>query len=208
MEKRKNGPDDSPWSKKRPFYFESNTSIKDMVHTLKQLEEEPGFFNSSHHEITIIPVGEGYTFGYKAQKGKNFWVPVIPADEGRISQHEDGRVIVEGTAQIDTDIFYVSIVMSIVCYLIPGVIHPSSRLFVLPIFLSVIIWTIASAYRIRNHTIDRIQQAVMIADKIPFYAREKRVSGLESSETVSINNEPIRSDSLWSEAISEYDSIK
>ena len=199
----------SSWNFERPFHFESSGSLEAVVRSLAQLEEEGGFFSSSRNDISILPVRDGYTFRYRIRRRNKSSLYTTAVGEGQVWQPQNGPVIVEGQAQIEAWSLYSSIGLLIFVTFIFGFIARGFFGFFPLILLAAGAFTIFRYYGDRNLVIERLSEAVANTHNVSDMFRrdkDKRASDGEKVKNTRLNSsETVRPDSVWNEAISEYE---
>jgi hypothetical protein len=199
----------SSWSFERPFHFESNGSLEDVVRSLASLEEEGGFFRSSRNDMSILPLREGYTFRYRIRRRNKSSLYTTAVGEGQVWQAVDGPVIVEGQAQIEPWSLYSSMGIFIFITILIGLF--SRGLFgIFPLIMLIAgAFMIFRYYADRNLVVERIGDAVANTHSVSDMFRrdkDKRAPQVEKSKNTRLNvKETLRPDSVWNEAISEYE---
>jgi hypothetical protein len=197
----------SSWSFERPFHFESNASLEQVVRSLATLEEEGGFFSGSRNDISILPLREGYSFRYRIRRRSKSSTYTTAVGEGQVWQAEHGPVIVEGQALIEPWSLYGSMGLLIFMIFIFSMIGRGFFNF-LPLFaLAAGAFMIYRYYSDRNLVIDRIGEAVANTYSVSDMFRSEKDKRAPSAEKVKNTrlNEPVNPNSVWNEAISEYE---
>jgi hypothetical protein len=199
----------SSWTFERPFHFESNGSLEQVVRSLASLEEEGGFFRSSRNDISILPLREGYTFRYRIRRRNKSSLYTTAVGEGQVWQAQDGPVIVEGQALIEPWSLYGSIALFVFLTFLFSMIGRGFFGFFPLIMLAVGAFMIFRYYTDRNLVIDRIGEAVASTHDVADMFRrdkDKRAPFSEKSKNTRLNvNETVNPNSVWNEAISEYE---
>lgn len=199
----------SSWTFERPFHFESNGSLEQVVRSLASLEEEGGFFKSSRNDISILPLREGYSFRYRIRRRNKSSLYTTAVGEGQVWQAQDGPVIVEGQALIEPWSLYGSIALFVFITFLFSMIGRGFFSFFPLIMLAVGAFMIFRYYTDRNLVIDRIGEAVANTHNIADMFRrdkDKRAPLNEKSKNIRLNvNETVNPNSVWNEAISEYE---
>lgn len=202
-------PNTSSWSFERPFHFESNGSLEQVVRSLAQLEEEGGFFRSSRNDISILPLREGYTFRYRIRRRNKSSLYTTAVGEGQVWQAEHGPVIIEGQAMIESWSLYGTIGLIVFMTFIFSFIGRGFFGFFPLIMLAVGAFMIYRYYSDRNLVIDHIAEAVANTHNVADMFRrdkDKRAPSVEKSKNTRLNvNETVNPNSVWNEAISEYE---
>jgi hypothetical protein len=203
-----NGFNFSSWTFERPFRFESSGTLEEVVRSLAALEEGGGFFSSGRNEMSILPLNDGYSFRYRIRKRNKGRYYTTAYGEGQIWEESDGRVIVEGTSQIDPWSLYGSVGLLALMSLFIG--FGMRGFFWFPLILVGIgAFMIFTYYNDRNRVVENISQAVdstlSVTDQFR-HAKDKRVPTSEKVKNTPLSvEEAVRPDSVWNEAISEYD---
>jgi hypothetical protein len=199
----------SSWSFERPFHFESSGSLEEVVRSLAQLEKEGDFFSSSRNDISILPAGDSYSFRYRIRRRNKNSLYTTAVGEGQVWQAEDGPIIVEGQAQIEAWSLYGSMGLIIFMLFIFGSIARGFFGFLPLIMLAAGAFMIFRYYADRNLVIDRIAEAVANTHNVSELFRrdkDKRAFNAAKVKNTQLNvNESVRPDSVWNEAISEYE---
>lgn len=202
-----NNQSNTSWNFERPFHFESDGSLEQVVRSLAQLEEEGGFFSSSHNDISIVPDRGGYSFRYRIRRqGKNItYTTAVGA--GQVWQEENGPVIVEGQSQINSEGFYGSLALCIFfAVMVVLFTHGLFGFFPL-IMLGGGGFMVLLYYADRNLVVDRIGEAVANTHNDMFRRdKDKRAATSGKVKNMRLNvNETVNPNSVWNEAISEYE---
>jgi hypothetical protein len=179
-------PEDFTWTSKCAFHFEANSPLEEVIESLDQLDEKPGIF--TRNRMAIFLSRDGYMFRYRMRRSNRGLLYTTAVSDGLIWQAGDGPVVVEGQVQIEPRAFHgtliICLLMSILFMVIGKIALP---LLLLPIAA---VYMLSLYYSDRNLMLCRIREAV---------AQTRPTIAEESDRTVSPN-------SLWSEALSEYDS--
>jgi len=199
----------SSWNFERHFHFESNGSLEEVVRSLAQLEEEGGFFSSSRNDISIVPIRDGYTFRYRIRRRNKSSLYTTAVGEGQVWQEGDGTVAVGGQASIEPWSLYGSMALLIFMTFIFGMIGRGFFSILPLIVLAGGAFMIFRYYADRNLVVDRIGEAVANTHNMPEMVRrdkEKRDSFGQKAKNTRLNvNETVNPDSVWNDAISEYE---
>jgi hypothetical protein len=201
MKKRTSGV--SPWALQRPFHFETGASLEKVVQSLSQLAD-----SAEEHKISCQQTEDGYQFNYRLQRLGTRGRYMTASAEGHIGENNLGQVIVEGTAQIAPMSQYgkagfVVAFLTLAMFLITEdilVLFP-----LLPLATGTLL--ILNYYRERDILVEHIANAIHpSAQPEKLTQKDKRLSRAELKRSVRLTDVERRSpDSIWNEAISEYD---
>lgn len=204
----------SPWAFQSPFLFATKAPVIEVLDSLARLAKADHI--SSRNKILIAASDDGYNFSYQFQRSsKTSWYTTAFA-EGHVWQDGAGNVIVEGTAKIASMHVYGSIGFFIALITIVNVLDNGNFLslfILLPLVVGAIL--IFNYCTDRDHVIEHISAAVGL--QVPLSTAEtaekdKRAPIAENAKTSTISEESAhtvnRRDSVWNDAISEYDSTQ
>jgi hypothetical protein len=146
---------------RKPFVFESNGSIDEVLQAMRGLDEGQDFYNTQDTiEMIPNPAMNGYFFQYKLNRsGKYNTTYASVVADGQIWQADDGLVIVEGHASLTSYLTYVALCAFVIlgCLFLITVKQLFLACFGGLIAIGFIIWMIEWE---RSLVIDNIERAV------------------------------------------------
>ena len=189
---------------KRFYHVVSNGSIEHVLRNLQQVQQD-----FPHNEMTIEPNGHEYTFCYRVhQKGKTHRAATAWS-EGRFWKAEDGHVIVEWHTQIEPlgAYFIVGLYALMACFSLPFV--RDFYLLVPLIFAGLALFEIFRYYDNYKQALYDVGEAIYNTHNVPESVRREMVEEPLLKEKSKHRRAPVREtvspDSVWYDAISEYD---
>ena len=148
------------WTMKRSFYFEVHDTMENVVQALESLK---GDISAGRYpdNISLWPNADGYRFHYELQQwDKNGRLAKTAFGDGQIWQHENGTVVVEGSAEIDPWGFYGAMLASILATFVTAISTKSNIVVWILLLLGVLAFIIFIYTENRNRVSERIAQAL------------------------------------------------
>jgi hypothetical protein len=166
----------------------SNGSMEQVLDSLKLLGDE-GFSGSPNNEICIKREGDGYTFCYRIQqnlfrRGSRQILSTTAFSEGRVSQAQDGHIVVEGHTQIEPLLayFFVSLYMLLACLCLP--IVQDVYILIPFVFAGLAAYNIFRFYSDYNQAMDGVAEAVANMHNMPENLRSENARQTSRLEQV------------------------
>lgn len=193
------------WKFPQPFHFETKASLHDIVHELACLEEKA--HSSIRYPVTVAPLEDGYSFQHAVEtrsKRQPNWHPQAVAN-GEVWSDGMGSTTITGVAEIDSAI-YISLLIPFVILVVAEwhwVGHPSL------LSIGMIIISLIAIYNTcgrRHELVERISEAVGRASRGS--SEKTKWSDRNTSESPAHIDVVIQPDSVWNNAISEYEKVQ
>jgi hypothetical protein len=154
------------WTMARPFYFETHDTMENVVRALETLEGEKSF-GKIPDLITLSSTRDGYSFHYEVRRWDRYRRSSCRAfGDGEIWQHENGTVVVEGTAQINPRDFYGAMLASVVTCFVGAITTKTNLIVCVLLALGALAFILFIYTEDRNRVSERIAQ-VLQPDILP-----------------------------------------
>jgi hypothetical protein len=186
------------------IYFQSKAPLEEIVRALAQLND--GNSSGIRHDMAVTASKDVCHFHYSIQRhsNKQGW-NTTAVSEGHLSQEAANLVTVDGAAHIDTSL-YIRLAILLIVFVVGDFLMVQSLSILFLFFLILAPIMIYRCCSDRDLLVENISEAVWQASRNSS-EKAKRMSRDESmSEKPSTVERAMKPDSVWHEAVSEYDS--
>jgi hypothetical protein len=172
-----------------------------VVEALAQMDNRANPSSTAPNEVWLQPHERGYLFHYFIRNRNKDRVYTTVFAEGRIWQDDEGTITVSGVARIDIERFFRWIGFYFLGSMILGLALQSILFF----FIGIVFLEfahISEAFKDRNRAVKDIETALWGTAETPDFSESR------SENNDQTYSEPsIRPDSIWNDAVSEYDML-